>query len=59
MTLAELQRAADEFLREQPSGRALCPCAEQFWRRRFCLPTWLVEAIERDALAKLKIGDSE
>ena len=50
-TVIDLDKLRDEahaWLADQPPNRALCPCAIDYFRKRFCLPTWLVDAVERD-----------
>lgn len=46
--LNALSQEANEWLRAQPSGRALDPAAIEYFRRRFCLPAFIWDCILRE-----------
>ena len=48
LDLNQLRREANDWLLQQPTDRALPPHAVAYFRAHFCLPWWLVEAIQRD-----------
>jgi hypothetical protein len=48
LDLNALTRQANDWLIAQRPDRALDPVAIAYFRSRFCLPTWLVESIQRE-----------
>ena len=48
LDLDQLRAEVDAWLTKQPADRALTQFEIDDYRRRFYLPSWLVEIIERD-----------
>ena len=48
LDLDALHREADAWLLDQRTDRALSPRAIAYFRSRFCLPWFIVDAIRRD-----------
>jgi hypothetical protein len=48
LDLDALRREADRWLRSLRPNVPLCPCEADYFRARFCLPTWLVDRLRRE-----------
>ena len=48
LDLDALRDEANRWLLAQRADRALCPCAISYFRSRFCLPSFIVDAVRRE-----------